>query len=76
MFFERIGPKNSWSFAVGTSTECHSFISEYFHLIFCSKVEGSMLKTTQSFSLATFEPWLIVVIKKHAFHVRSSMTIF
>jgi len=48
MFFERIGPKNSWSFAVGTWTDCHSFISEYFHSIFCSKVEGSMLnKTTQ-----------------------------
>jgi len=48
MFFKKIGPKNSWSFAVGTSTERHSFISEYFHLTFCSKVEGSMLnKTTQ-----------------------------
>jgi len=31
----RIGPKNSWSFAVVTSTDCHSFISEYFHSIFC-----------------------------------------
>ena len=77
MFFLRIGPKNSWSFAVGTSTHCHSFISEYFHSIFCSKVEGSVLnKTTQSFSLLTFEPWLIVVIRQHVFHVYSSMTIF
>jgi len=42
-----IGPKNSWSFAVGTSTDCHSFISEYFHLIFCSEVEGFMLNKTQ-----------------------------
>jgi len=57
MFFERIGPKNSWSFAVGTSTECHSFISEYFHLIFCSKVEGSMLKTTEFF---TGDLWTLV----------------
>jgi len=48
MFFERIGPKNSWSFAVGTSVDCHSLISEYFHSILCSEVEGSMLnKTTQ-----------------------------
>jgi len=48
MFFKRIEPKNFWSFAVGTLTDCHSFISEYFHSIFCSKVEGSMLnKTTQ-----------------------------
>jgi len=52
--FSRIGPKKSWNFAVGTSTDWHSFISEYFHSIFCSKVEGSMLnKTTQSFSLVT-----------------------
>jgi len=77
MFFKRFGPKNYWRFAVGTSTECHSFISEYFHSIFCSKVEGSMLnKTTQSFSLVTFEPCLIVVIRQHVFHVHSSMTIF
>ena len=49
LFIKRIGPRNSWSFAVGTSTDCHSFISEYFHSIFCSKVEGSMLnKTTQT----------------------------
>jgi len=48
MFLERIGPKNSWSVAVRTSTDCRSFISEYFHSMFCSKVEGSMLnKTTQ-----------------------------
>jgi len=48
MFFKSIGLKNSWGFAVGTSTDCHSFISEYFHSIFCSKVGGSMLyKTTQ-----------------------------
>jgi len=48
MFFKRIGLKNSWSFAVGTSTDCHSFFSEYFHSIFCSEVQGSMLnKTTQ-----------------------------
>jgi len=46
MFFKRIGPKNSWSFAAGTLTECHSFISEYVRSIFCSKVEGSMLKKT------------------------------
>jgi len=44
MFFERI----ALSFAVGTLAECHSFITEYFHSVFCSKVEGSMLnKTTQ-----------------------------
>jgi len=36
MFFKRIRPKNSWSFAVGTSTDCYSFISEYFHSTFCS----------------------------------------
>jgi len=24
----------------------------------------------------TFEPWLIVVIRQHVFHVHSSMTIF
>jgi len=48
MFFKRIGPKNSWSFTVGTSTACHSIISEYFHSIFYSKLEASMLnKTTQ-----------------------------
>jgi len=48
MFFKRIGPKISWRFGVGSSIECHSFISEYFHSIFCSQVEGSMLnKTTQ-----------------------------
>jgi len=48
MFFKRIGPKISWSFGVGTSIDCHSCISEYFHSIFCSYVEGSMLnKTTQ-----------------------------
>jgi len=48
MFFKRIGPKNSWNFAVGISTDCHSFIPEYFRSIFCSKVEGSMLnKSTQ-----------------------------
>jgi len=77
MFFKRIGPKKSWSSVVGTSTNCHSFISEYFHSLFCSKVEGSMLnKTTQSFSLVTFKPWLIVVIGQHVFHVHSSMTIF
>jgi len=47
-FFNRIRPKNSWSFAAGTSADCHSFISEYFHSIFCSKVESSVLnKTTQ-----------------------------
>jgi len=46
MFFERIGPKNYWSSAVETSTDCHSFISEYFYSIFCSKVEGSMLNKT------------------------------
>jgi len=44
--------KNSWSFAAGTSINCHSFMltsfsSEYFHSIFCSKVEGSMLNTTR-----------------------------
>jgi len=33
-------------------------------------------KTTQSFSLVTFEPWLIVVLRQHVFHVRSSMMIF
>jgi len=49
MFFKRIGPRNFWSFAVGTSTDFHSFISEYFHSIFRSKVECSMLnKTTQN----------------------------
>jgi len=47
MFFKRIGLKNSWNFAVGTSTDCHAFISECFHSIFCSKVEGSMLNKTQ-----------------------------
>jgi len=46
MCFNGIRPKNSWSFAVGTSTDCHSFVSEYFHSIFCSKVEGSMLNKT------------------------------
>jgi len=77
MFFERIRPKNYWSFVVGTSTDYHSFISEYFHSIFCSKVEGSTLnKTTQSFSRVTFEPWLIVVVRQHVFHVHSSMMIF
>jgi len=77
MFFEIIGPKNSLSFAVGTSTECHSFVSEYFYSIFCSRVEGSMLnKTTQSFSLVTYEPWLSVVIRQDVFRVHSSMTIF
>jgi len=76
MFFKRIGIKTSWNFAVGTSTGCHSFIFECFHSIFCSKVEGSMLnKATQSFSLVTFAPWLIVVIWQHVFHVHSSMTI-
>jgi len=33
-------------------------------------------KTTLSFSLVTFEPWLIVVIRQHVFHVHSSMTKF
>jgi len=66
-----------WSFAVGTSTDCHSLISEYFHSLFCIKVQGSMLnKTKQSFSLMTFEPWLIIVIRQHVFHVHSSMMIF
>ena len=31
---------------------------------------------TESFSLVTFEPWLIVVISQHVFRVNSSMTIF
>jgi len=40
-------------------------------------MEGSMLnKTTQSFLLVTFEPWLIVVTRQHIFHVHSSVTIF
>jgi len=43
MLSKRIGPKNSWCFAVGTSTDCHSIISENFHSVFCSKVQGSML---------------------------------
>jgi len=48
MFIKRIGPKNSLNFVVGTSTDCHSVISEYFHSIFWSKMEASMLnKTTQ-----------------------------
>jgi len=47
MFFKRIGPKISCSFAIETSTDCHSFISEYFHSIFCSEVEDSMLNKTQ-----------------------------
>jgi len=33
-------------------------------------------KTTQSFLLVTFEPWLIVVLRQHVFHVRSSMMMF
>jgi len=54
IIFKRIGPKNSWNFAVGTTTDCHSFISEYFHSIFCSKVEGSkMNKTTHHCDLWT-----------------------
>jgi len=31
---------------------------------------------TESFALVTFEPWLIVVIRKHVFYVYSSITIF
>jgi len=31
---------------------------------------------TESFSLVTFEPWLIVEIKQHVFHVLSNMAIF
>jgi len=37
MFFKRIGPKISWSSGVGTSTDCHSFISEYFIQYFAVK---------------------------------------
>jgi len=40
--------KNFSEFAVGTSTDSHSFMSEYFHSIFRRNAEGSMLnKTTQ-----------------------------
>jgi len=50
MFFKKIGPKNFLSFASWSSSGCHYFISEYFHSIFCSEVQGSMLnKTRQSF---------------------------
>ena len=31
---------------------------------------------TESFSLVTFEPWLIVEIRQHVFHVHSNMAIF
>jgi len=38
-------------------------LSEYFHSVFCNELQGSMLnKTRHSFSLVTFEPWLIVII--------------
>jgi len=69
MFCKRIEPKKFWSFAVGASTDCHSFVSEYFHSIFCSKVQGFMLKKTKhkSFSLVNFEPWLILVVSQHVF---------
>ena len=62
MLFKRIKPKNYRSFSVATSTDSHSFISDYFHSIFCSKVQGFMLDKTESFLLVTFEPWLIFVI--------------
>jgi len=57
MFFKMIGPNFFWSFTVGTSTDCHSFISEYFH----STTEHFTVNckvacwTKQSFSLVTFE---------------------
>ena len=37
MFFKRIGPKNSWSFAVRTSIDCHSFILNIFIQYFAVK---------------------------------------
>jgi len=43
MLFKKIRPKNFWNFAVGTSLDGHSYIPEYFHSIFCSEVQGSML---------------------------------
>jgi len=78
MFFERVGPKNSWSCAVGTSTDCHSFISKYFHSIFCSKVEGSMLNKTTHRKFFTGDLWTLVnrCYKAICFDVHSSMTIF
>jgi len=49
MFFKRTDPKNYWSFAVANSTDSHFFIYDYFHSIFCSKVQGSMLNKTEVF---------------------------
>jgi len=55
----KIWLKNYWNFTVSTSTDHNSYISEYFHSVFCNKVQGSMLNKTRqcSFLLVTFEPW-------------------
>jgi len=48
MFFKKIGPKNFWNFAVGNLPDYHSYISEYFYSMFCSKVvPGSMVNKTR-----------------------------
>ena len=47
-FSTRLGQK-IWNFAVGPYLDGHTYISENFHSIFDSKVQGSMLNKTRHF---------------------------
>ena len=52
-------PKHFWNFAVETSTNCNSYISEYCHSIFCNKAQGSMLNQIKQ-KVFTGDLWTLV----------------